>query len=294
MSTALVNLTSKLAERLDMGDNGSELIEVLKLTAFKTEKDPSDAQMTALMVVANQYKLNPWTKEIFAFPDKGGIVPVVGVDGWARIINTHQQFDGMDFESNDEQCTCIIYRKDRSHPTRVTEYLKECKRNTGPWQSHPKRMLRHKAMIQCARLAFGFTGIYDEDEAQRIIDITPPGERNEAPATAASTVQRKTKPAEQRTVIDADTAEIVGHRPDTRAAATTTNTAAGADTGAGSDSDAGSGSGGMGVGMVNFITKKLAEKGIEASAVPAEFGGANFAGQSEEVGQNLIAWIRQQ
>ena len=38
-------------------------------------------------------------------------------------------------------------------------------------------MLRHKAMIQCARLAFGFVGIYDEDEAQRIVnperDITP-------------------------------------------------------------------------------------------------------------------------
>ena len=29
-------------------------------------------------------------------------------------------------------------------------------------------MLRHKAMIQAARLAFGFGGIYDEDEAQRI------------------------------------------------------------------------------------------------------------------------------
>ena len=31
-------------------------------------------------------------------------------------------------------------------------------------------MLRHKAMIQAARLAFGFTGIYDEDEAERIKD----------------------------------------------------------------------------------------------------------------------------
>jgi hypothetical protein len=37
-------------------------------------------------------------------------------------------------------------------------------------------MLRHKAMIQCARLAFGFVGIFDEDEAERIreeINITP-------------------------------------------------------------------------------------------------------------------------
>ena len=43
---------------------------------------------------------------------------------------------------------------------------------TGPWQSHPKRMLRHKAMIQCARLAFGFAGIYDKDEAERIVENT--------------------------------------------------------------------------------------------------------------------------
>jgi hypothetical protein len=31
-------------------------------------------------------------------------------------------------------------------------------------------MLRHKAMIQCARLAFGFAGIYDEDEGRRIAE----------------------------------------------------------------------------------------------------------------------------
>ena len=40
----------------------------------------------------------------------------------------------------------------------------------GPWQSHTKRMLRHKALIQGARIAFGFAGIYDEDEAHRIIE----------------------------------------------------------------------------------------------------------------------------
>ena len=81
----------------------------------------------------------------------------------------------MDFEQDAESCTCIIYRKDRGHPIKVTEWLSECKRETQPWKSHPKRMLRHKAMIQCARLAFGYTGIYDEDEAQRIVekDVTP-------------------------------------------------------------------------------------------------------------------------
>lgn len=170
MTTALVSLTGKLAQRFDMG-NSPELLETLKATAFKGQV--SDAQMTALLIVANQYGLNPWTKEVYAFPDKNnGIVPVVGVDGWSRIINEHPQFDGLEFELTDKECTCIIYRKDRSRAIKVTEYKDECSRNTGPWQSHPKRMLRHKALIQCARLAFGYTGIYDQDEAERIVEGT--------------------------------------------------------------------------------------------------------------------------
>jgi phage recombination protein Bet len=172
MSSAVATLANNLAVKLGMGEVGGELITTLKSTAFKG--NASEAQFMALMVVANQYGLNPWTREIYAFPDKNnGIVPVVGVDGWSRIINDHTQFDGMTFEQDDESCTCIIYRKDRSHPISATEYLSECKRNTQPWQSHPKRMLRHKALIQCARLAFGYTGIYDQDEAERIVEINP-------------------------------------------------------------------------------------------------------------------------
>jgi len=175
MSNALTTLTQKLASRLDMGD-GTELINTLKQTAFKGQV--SDAQMTALLIIANQYSLNPWTKEVYAFPDKNnGIIPVVGVDGWSRIINSHPEFDGMKFEQDAESCTCIMYRKDRTHPVEVTEYMSECKRaSVGPWMSHPRRMLRHKAMIQCARLAFGFGGIYDQDEAERIAEaegVTP-------------------------------------------------------------------------------------------------------------------------
>ena len=73
-------------------------------------------------------------------------------------------------------------KKAINHPICVTEWMDECRREpfktregreiTGPWQSHPKRMLRHKAMIQCARLAFGFAGIYDKDEAERIVENT--------------------------------------------------------------------------------------------------------------------------
>lgn len=171
MSNIVLRQIGTLAGKLGMeAEAATELMGVLKATAFKGQV--SDAQLSALLVVANQYGLNPWTKEIYAFPDKNnGIVPVVGVDGWARIINGHPQFDGMEFEQDEESCTCVMFRKDRSHAIKVTEYMAECRRaNAGPWGSHPKRMLRHKALIQCARLAFGFVGIYDEDEAERITE----------------------------------------------------------------------------------------------------------------------------
>ena len=172
----------------------SELAGVLKNTAFKTDQPVTNAQMAALLVVANQYKLNPWTKELYAFPDKkSGIIPVVGVDGWSRIINSNNKFDGMEFIYSDEMTQpegafskahewveCVIHRKDRKHPTIVREYLDEVYRKpfkgnngkvfNGPWQTHPKRFQRHKAMIQCARLAFGFVGIFDQDEAERIVE----------------------------------------------------------------------------------------------------------------------------
>lgn len=185
MSNGLTVLCQKLAERFGMGAD-SDVLSVLKSTAFKGQV--TDAQITALMIVAQQYELNPFTKEIYAYPDKNnGIVPVVGVDGWARIINSHSQFDGMDFEQLPESCTCVIYRKDRSHPTKVTEYMVECARDVGPWKTHPYRMLRHKAMIQCARLAFGFVGIFDRDEAERIIESTTARSKEIDPTTGEIT-----------------------------------------------------------------------------------------------------------
>lgn len=202
------SLVQKFASKYSL--EPEKLMTTLKATAFKVrEGEVTNEQMAALLVVADQYGLNPFTKEIFAFPDKGGIVPVVGVDGWSRIINEHPAFDGMDFEQDETACTCIIYRKDRAHPIKVTEYMAECKRSTSPWQSHPRRMLRHKALIQCARIAFSFVGIYDEDEAERIIekDVTP--QSTEKPAVQM--------PQAKSATIDAATDEIIEPKAEPKA-----------------------------------------------------------------------------
>lgn len=167
------SLLAKFASRYSV--EPKKLLDTLKATCFKGAA--SDEQMISLLIVADQYHLNPFTKEIYAFPDKnGGIVPVVGVDGWLRIINTHPQFDYMELAYSDDGeddiwTQATIFRKDRPSPTIIREYMDECRRDTAPWKSHPRRMLRHKAVIQCGRVAFGFVGIYDPDEADRIVSI---------------------------------------------------------------------------------------------------------------------------
>jgi phage recombination protein Bet len=148
----------------------AELQEVLMKTVMPNNSKPEN--VTAFLAVAKQHNLNPLTREIYAFPAKsGGISVVMSVDGWNKIMNQHPQFDGIEFNhSTDEKgqvvsVTATIYRKDRQRPTVVTEFLSECNTGSQPWKQYPSRMLRHAAMKQAIRLAFGLSGVAPEPEA---------------------------------------------------------------------------------------------------------------------------------
>jgi phage recombination protein Bet len=132
-------------------------------------------------LLAERLGLDPLNNEIYAtevMPESGKksrIVYVVGVDGWSKIINSHPQFDGMKFvesaPGDDElplYIECTIYRKDRKVATTIREYMYEAHTSQGAWLTHPRRMLRHKAMVQCARACFGLGGVYEPDEAERV------------------------------------------------------------------------------------------------------------------------------
>lgn len=172
-----------MATRLNL--TPAKLQETLRNTVFR---DANDHEFAALIIVANEYKLNPLTKEIYAFKAKGGgIIPYVSIDGWIRIINEHPQFDGIEF--NDivdekgelEAIECVIYRKDRSRPIKVVEYLDECVRDTDPWRKSPKRFLRHRSIMQCGRVAFGFSGIGSEDDYEIVGYVQQDGGENARP-----------------------------------------------------------------------------------------------------------------
>ena len=166
---------------LRSGLSYESFVKVLIQSALSRLSIWTQADLERLLMMAERLQLDPLNNEIYAMETqadssrKSHIVLVVGVDGWSRIINSHPQFDGLRFiesEPGDDELPlyfeCTIFRKDRKIATSVREYMYEAHTNQGAWLSHPRRMLRHKAMIQCARICFGLSGVYDPDEAQRI------------------------------------------------------------------------------------------------------------------------------
>lgn len=171
-----------MAQRLQVSRDTLE--KTLKATAFRDCK--TNEEFVSAIIVANTYQLNPLLGEIYAFPSKrGGVTPIVPIDGWISLVNRSPENDGVELienrtpgkknlsETDVDSVTAKFYQKGKGHPITVTEYMVECfDGNKQPWKKWPIRMLRHKAYIQGARIAYGFSGIYDNDEAERIEEAT--------------------------------------------------------------------------------------------------------------------------
>ena len=170
----------------DSGLSYDSYAKAITANALKDLPYWSQSDLERLIITANAYRLNPLSREISMLKshiDQPAII-VVGVDGWSKIMNAHAQFAGVQFLESGERSQdipnwmeCEIYRHDRVVPLRVREYFDEVRNDHPSWITHPRRMLRHKCMVQCARIAFGLSDIYDPDEALRVeqaIERKPP------------------------------------------------------------------------------------------------------------------------
>ena len=117
----------------------------------------------ALLRTASEHRLDPIKDEVNLTQYEDGSWQVfITVDGWSKLMNQHPAFCGIEFTESPESInnvpawiSCSIYRTDRAIPTTVREYLLEVQNDHAIWQKMPRRMLRHRVMQQCARIAFG-------------------------------------------------------------------------------------------------------------------------------------------
>lgn len=172
-------LIARLAGRFGVEPN--RLLKCLTTQVFKQAdgRQPSNEELMVLLLVCENFGLNPFNREIFAFRGKGGeIVPVVSLDGWAKIVRSQKDFNGVSFRFSEttvkvagcnqelpEFVECAMRLKGVDEPIVIHEFMVECFNDKSPvWRKWPRRMLRTRAFIQCARLAFSLTGLYDEGE----------------------------------------------------------------------------------------------------------------------------------
>ena len=121
---------------------------------------PSKTILT-LLRTATQYRLDPLREEVLANNYQGVWQVSISVDGWIKLINQNPTFTGLTFNQSSETdqglplwMECTIHRSDRPISTTAREYLAEVRYDSDIWKKMPRRMLRHRALQQCARLAF--------------------------------------------------------------------------------------------------------------------------------------------
>jgi hypothetical protein len=119
--------------------------------------------LKSALATAKRYQLNPLLGQIDWELDVDGSYAVyIPIDGWISLIHRHPTFQGIAFNQSPGTengiptwMECTIYRSNLTHPVTVREYYAELKTDHPVWQHMPRRMLRHKTLQQCARLAFG-------------------------------------------------------------------------------------------------------------------------------------------
>lgn len=187
MSTELAKAPETKVSLLQMLSSAVGLEPLKYYAAIKRScgcEGATDEDFSVLMMASQKYNLNAMLRQLYLMKTKRGIQVVIPVDGWVPLLVNHDdylahdvvlQWEGEPFVSKCVAATCRIWTQTRSAmnlgPFEHTEMMEECWCDTGPWKSHPTRMLGHKAVIQGTRRAFGIY-VMDSDEASRI-DGTP-------------------------------------------------------------------------------------------------------------------------
>lgn len=152
-----------IAKELSRAASGLDIDEAELAAWVDLQIEVPAKTILALLRMMQSLHLDPLCEEIgFTQYDDGQWQVFITIEGCSKLINQHPQFNGLAFAQAEtlvdgvpEWIECSIYRKDRKIPTTVREYLAEVRGENEIWKKMPRRMLRHRALQQCVRLAIG-------------------------------------------------------------------------------------------------------------------------------------------
>ena len=144
---------------------------------WRTSKDQpplTDAEMFMGMSLIARYGLDPIAKEVYLTRTSKGLVCIIGIDGWIKILDRTEGYDGFEQQEKFDdkgELACVetrIYSKKRKRPTTYRGYAMEYRKVAGVVaRDMPWHMLRLFSLRHAARLFTPLGGsIVTEEEAR--------------------------------------------------------------------------------------------------------------------------------
>lgn len=158
-----------------LGVEPSKLCGLLR-NVWRTSKgqEPlTDQEMFQGISLIARYELDPIAKEIYVTRTSKGLVTIIGIDGWIKVLDRTDHYDGFDVELHSDENGKIdyvdtkIFSKKRAHPTTYRAYASEYSKVSGFVAGQmPTHMLRIFGLRHAARLFTPIGGnVMTEEEA---------------------------------------------------------------------------------------------------------------------------------
>ena len=114
-----------------------------------------------MLRTVQHWHLDPLNEEIrFTQYEDGNWKVFISIDGCSKLLNENSQFNCPVFnqsvaliEGLPEWMECSNYRRYRIMPITVRKYFIEVRNTNELWQKMLRRILRHRALQECVRLA---------------------------------------------------------------------------------------------------------------------------------------------
>lgn len=165
----------------------------------KGEPPLTDDEMFVGVSLVARFELDPIARDIYVTRRKTGeLMTVIGLDGWIRILDRTEHYDGYEQEFGHdangqvEWLETRIYSKKRSHPIVYRAFAAEYKRVAGPTADKlPVHMLGIFSLRHAAR-RFVPLGchVMTEEEAEYLIRMDSQAEAPEPTTTGGSRLDR--------------------------------------------------------------------------------------------------------
>lgn len=138
----------------------------------------TDAEMFVGMSMIARFGLDPIAREIYVARDsRGKLMTIVGIDGWIKILDRTDGYDGFEQHLEFDKAgkllyvETMIYSRQRSHPTKYRAYAEEYAKLGGfMLEKIPWHMLRVFSLRHAARLFAPVGGSVVTEEEARWMD----------------------------------------------------------------------------------------------------------------------------